>query len=175
MATTTAWEPERFRPILHLQVRLLGIDPLFRRRFDSSDVVHETLLRAHKNRDQFRGTTEAELVGWLQTILRRVVLNMVQKHRDVRLEASLDEAVDESSARLLDYLHAKGPTPDEQAQQQELLRRLAEALDRLPDDQREAILLRDLGPFPAPFQLMVLRSLVGAGLWTPTSTRRCGR
>ncbi len=144
MATTTAWEPERFRPLLHLQVRLLGIDPLFRRRFDSSDVVQETLLKAHKHRDQFRGTTEAELVGWLQAILRRVVLDKVKKEGNVRLEASLHEAVDESSARLHDCLHAKGPAPDEQAQQQEFLRRLDAALDRLPEDQREAVILRDL-------------------------------
>jgi RNA polymerase sigma-70 factor (ECF subfamily) len=145
MATTTVWDPERFRPLLHLQVRLLGIDPLFRRRFDSSDVVQETLLKAHKNRDQFRGTTEAELVRWLQVILRRVVLDKVKKEGDVRLEASLHEAVNESSARLHDCLRAKGPAPDEQAQQQEFLGRLDAALGRLAEGEREAIVLRDLG------------------------------
>jgi RNA polymerase sigma-70 factor (ECF subfamily) len=148
MATTTVWGPERFRPLLHLQVRLLGIDPLFRRRFDSSDVVQETLLKAHKNRDQFRGTTEAELVRWLQVILRRVALDKVKKEGDVRLEASLHEALDQSSSRLHDCLHARGPAPDEQAQQQEFLRRLDAALDRLSEDQREVFILRDLRGAP---------------------------
>src|SRR5206468_1612350 len=107
--------------------------PFFRRRFDSSDVVQETLLKAHQSREQFRGTTEAELVRWLQEILRNVVTNKVREatadKRDVRLEASLQGAVAESSARLQDYLHAKGPAPDEQAQQQEFLGRLDAALD----------------------------------------------
>ena len=34
-----------------------------RRRFDESDLVNETLLRAHKGRAQFHGTTEAELIA----------------------------------------------------------------------------------------------------------------
>jgi RNA polymerase sigma-70 factor (ECF subfamily) len=148
MAATTAWNLDRFRPLLHLQVRLLGLDSRFRRRFDSSDLVQETLLRAHENREQFRGASEAELVRWLQEILRNTAVNKVREatagKRDLRLEASLQQAVAESSARLQDCLHARGPAPDEQVERQELLPRLAAALDQLPPDQRDVVIQRDL-------------------------------
>jgi RNA polymerase sigma-70 factor (ECF subfamily) len=65
MAEASHWQPERYRPLLYLQVRLLQLAPQFRRRFDSSDLVQDALLRAHQYRDQFRGTTDAEWVGWL--------------------------------------------------------------------------------------------------------------
>jgi RNA polymerase sigma-70 factor (ECF subfamily) len=148
MAATTTWNLERFRPLLHLQVRLLGLDPRFLRRFDSSDLVQDTLLRAYENREQFHGASEAELMRWLQEILRNMVVDKVREatagKRDLRLEASLQEAVTESSARLQDCLHARGPSPDEQAERQELLLRLAAALDQLPQDQRDVVIQRDL-------------------------------
>ena len=35
----------------------------------ASDLVQETFLAAHQNFGQFRGKTEAELLGWLRSIL----------------------------------------------------------------------------------------------------------
>jgi hypothetical protein len=39
----------------------------------ASDIVQQTLLQAHEHRDQFRGASEAELVGWLRTILANIL------------------------------------------------------------------------------------------------------
>ena len=36
---------------------------------DPSDLVQETLLKAHQRFEQFRGSTEAELIFWLRRIL----------------------------------------------------------------------------------------------------------
>ncbi len=60
---------EDFREYL----RLLAdhqLDPRLRGQLDPSDIVQQTLLKAHENHDQFRGTTENELRGWLRAILR---------------------------------------------------------------------------------------------------------
>ena len=73
------WHPERYRPLLHLQVHLMKLDPQFRRRFDSSDLVQEALLKAHAHRDRCRGTTEAERVGWLREILKTVAVDKVRE------------------------------------------------------------------------------------------------
>ncbi len=152
MAEDRHWQPERYRPLLYLQVRLLQLDPQFRRRFDSSDLVQEALLKAHQHAGQFRGTTEAERVGWLQGILRNVVTDKVREatadKRDLRLEQSLQAAVAQSSHRIEQFLAAQAPSPGEQAERRELLLRLAAAIDRLPADQREVVVRRDLGGEP---------------------------
>src|SRR5713226_5208632 len=79
MAPANDWQLERYRPLLRLRARQLHLDPRLKRRFDSSDLVQETLLKAHKNLHQFRGTTEAELVKWLQEILANALADQVRK------------------------------------------------------------------------------------------------
>jgi RNA polymerase sigma-70 factor (ECF subfamily) len=131
-----------------LQARRLQLDPRLQRRFDSSDLVQETLLNAHAQLDHFRGRTEAELVRWLQAVLAHTVADEVRKaraqKRDVALEQSLQAALAESSARLEAFLASGQPSPEAQAQRQELLLRIADALEQLPEDQREVLVRRDL-------------------------------
>src|SRR5262245_26619611 len=148
MSAGPAWELERYRPLLKLQARQVELDPRLRRRFDRSDVVQEALLKAHASLGQFRGRTEAELVRWLHEILAGTLVDELRKahaqKRDLALERSLQAAVGDSSARLEAYLADHNPTPGTQAERQELLAQLAGALDQLPDDQRDVVLLRDV-------------------------------
>src|SRR5262245_16944749 len=148
MSARPAWELERYRPLLKLQARQVELDARLQRRFDGSDVVQEALLKAHAHLDQFRGRTEAELVQWLHEILASTLVDEVRKahaqKRDLALEQSLHAAVEESSARLDAYLADRNPTPAAQAERQELLVRIARALDELPADQRDVVLLRDV-------------------------------
>ena len=71
--STEKWQLERYRPLLRLQARRLELDLRLRRRFDSSDLVQETMLKAHEGLDKFKGATEAELIVWLQEILGNVI------------------------------------------------------------------------------------------------------
>jgi RNA polymerase sigma-70 factor (ECF subfamily) len=41
-----AWDPGRYRDLLHLMARRFQLDPRLKRRFDSSDLVQEALLKA---------------------------------------------------------------------------------------------------------------------------------
>src|SRR5260221_6713662 len=139
---------ERCRPLLRLQVRRLQLDERLRRRFDSSDLIQEALMRAVSRADQFRGGSEGEAIRWLQRILRTVLLNKVEEAqtlaRDYRREAPVEQMLAESSARLESFLAAATPTPADRAERAELLLNLADAIDRLPDDQRDVVSLRDL-------------------------------
>jgi RNA polymerase sigma-70 factor (ECF subfamily) len=152
MADARDWHPERYRPLLQLQVRLMQLNSQFRRRFDSSDVVQDALLKAHTHRDRFRGATEPERVRWLQEVLKSVAMDKVREatagKRDLRLELSFEAAVDESSARMGEFLAAPSPSPSQQAERSEWLLRLAQAIDRLAADQREVVIRRDLGGEP---------------------------
>ena len=131
---------ERFRAYLRLLARL-QLDPRLRAKVDASDLAQQTLVQAFQARDQFRGETDAELAAWLRRILARNLAHALRDHgrarRDVGRERSLEQALAASSARLA----AGGPSPSEQAAFNERALQLADALARLPEAQREALVL----------------------------------
>ena len=135
---------ERFRSYLRLLARL-HLDPRLRGKVDPSDLVQQTLLQAHRARDSFRGQSEAELAGWLRQILARTLARAARDRRrgrrDVARERSLEQALEQSAARLEAWPVSERPSPGEQAQRNEQALRLAEALEGLPEAQREAVVL----------------------------------
>jgi RNA polymerase sigma-70 factor (ECF subfamily) len=137
----------RYRTWLGLLARV-EVESRWGRKFDPSDVVQQTLLEAHRAAGQFRGRTEAELLGWLRQILARVLAHEVRRYkgtqrRDVGREVSLQQALEASSRRLGALFTTSDPSPSAQADRREQELRLAEALARLPDDYREVLLLRN--------------------------------
>jgi RNA polymerase sigma-70 factor, ECF subfamily len=136
---------EEYRDYLRVLARA-QLDPRLRGKLDPSDVVQETLLKAHAHKDQFRGGTEVEKRAYLRQILARELLMAARKYgrQHVGLERSLQAALEESSARLEAWLAAEDSTPIERAVREEQLLRLARGLARLPADQREAVELRYL-------------------------------
>jgi RNA polymerase sigma-70 factor (ECF subfamily) len=142
-----AWELERYGDYLRLMARL-QLDPQLQAKLDASDVVQEALLQAHKHRDQFRGASEAELVGWLRTILANTLAGAARRYlteaRDLGRERSLQDSLEQSSARIESWLAAEQSSPSERVMRVEALVRLAGALAQLPAEQRQAIELHHL-------------------------------
>jgi RNA polymerase sigma-70 factor (ECF subfamily) len=151
---------ELYRHYLALLARM-QIGRRLQGKVDASDLVQETFLKAHRGFAQFRGSSEGELVSWLRQILAANLANLVHRHygrqrRDVKLERDLAAEMDASS-RVLDLgLVAQGSSPSQQAARREQAVLLADALERLPADYREVLILRHLEglTFPAVAQRM---------------------
>ncbi|GAC1474776.1 MAG: sigma-70 family RNA polymerase sigma factor [Isosphaeraceae bacterium] len=164
-----ALEPERFRKYLLILARM-SVNEADRARLDPSDVVQETLLNAHRKRDQFRGQTEAEMAAWLRAMLAFDLKDahraLVTKKRGEGRDRSLEAALDKSSAQLGAWLIADQTSPSLGAERHERAIHVADALAELPEDQREALVLRYYdGLTVAEISLQMGRSIVAvAGL-----------
>jgi RNA polymerase sigma-70 factor (ECF subfamily) len=135
------WPLESYRPYLLLLARL-QLGARLRGKVDPSDLVHETILKAHKGRDQFRGHTDAEMRAWLRRILANTLADWADKFGN---EPGIQQALAASSARLESWLEDPlQSTPSQHAEKDEQLRRLASALAQLSDDERTAVELRYL-------------------------------
>jgi RNA polymerase sigma-70 factor (ECF subfamily) len=136
---------ERFRDYLRLLARM-HMDSRLQGKLDPSDLVQQTLLKAHQARAQFRGQTAAEQAAWLRKILARTLANAVRDltraKRDLAMERSLEANLNDSSARLEAWLVAGEASPSQQAERNEQLLDLAETMAELPEIQREVLLLR---------------------------------
>jgi RNA polymerase sigma-70 factor (ECF subfamily) len=153
---------ELYRRYLALLARV-QIGQRLQGKVDASDLVQETFLEAHRNFPKFRGENEAQFVGWLRQILATRLADLLRRYlgtrgRDVRLERELEDALDCSSVLLAGGLIAGELSPSQQAARREQAVLLADALDQLPDDYREALVLRNL-----------------EGLTFPEVARRMGR
>ena len=139
---------ELYRGYLTLLARL-QLGRRLRSKADPTDVVQSAFLKAHRDFPGFRGTTEAELLAWLRQILATSLAGLVRRYagtqrRDPARERDLLPELERSSAALDRGLVAAGESPSEQAAGREQSVRLADALERLPEDYREVLILRHL-------------------------------
>lgn len=102
----------------------------------ASDLVQETLAGAHQNWHQFRGQTLADLRAWLRAILLNEVAMFRRRYtavdaRDVAREVPMSRETPGSESEPI--------APLIRSEQD---RELSEAVSRLPNDYREALVLR---------------------------------
>jgi RNA polymerase sigma-70 factor (ECF subfamily) len=137
---------EHFRSYLLLlaRTRLRGLPDA---RLNASDIVQQTLLDAHRQRQQFRGEGPSEMAAWLRRMLACNLADaqraLHRDKRDVDRERSLEAELAASSARLALWLATDQSSPSQQAARNEQALRLDDALAALPDAQREAIVLHN--------------------------------
>ncbi len=118
-----------------------------RAKVDASDLVQETCLEAHRHFSQFRGKTEVEFRAWLRSILAGLIGSSVRhyrgtKCRDVRLERPIAHPPDDGLPPVNQELTTPSATPSEQVVRREASGRLDRAIEELPPDYREVIILR---------------------------------
>ena len=100
---------------------------------EAEDVVQEAYLRAFRFFGGFRG---GDSRGWLLTIVRNVSYTWLRKRRPDELNLSLDEEIHGREAG--------APDPEGEVLRQAEGRSVKQALETLPLELREVIVLREL-------------------------------
>jgi RNA polymerase sigma-70 factor (ECF subfamily) len=143
-AEVHARDLERFRSYLLLLARK-QMGPRLETKVGASDVVQLTLLEACRAPDKLQGRAEAEQAAWLRKALAHQIAHAARTlgraKRDLSRECALGPAPDASSAQLAILLLDPNSSPSCKADRNERALRVAQALDLLPDAQREAVVL----------------------------------
>lgn len=105
---------------------------------DADDILQDTLLAVAQHLPEFEG--RSSLSSWVFALTRSAC---ARRRRGLKNKPAMS---DEHVAEEPDT----SPSPEAQAAQQELTVALGAALDSLPDDYREVILLRDIEGLTAP-------------------------
>ena len=124
-------------------------DGRLRAKCGPSDIVQETLYEAHRDWSQCRGKTTREQAAWLRKILAHNIVDLerrfLNKRRDVSLERSLEQAIEQSSRRLGAIALAEDvECPLEHMVREEALLEVADVLAELPPLQYESIVRHHL-------------------------------
>ena len=125
---------EHQRMVVQLAMNLLGD------RDEALDLSQEVFLRVFRTIHRFRGQSS------LRTWIYRIAVNQARnRHRFWRRRHRADQvSLDDHLATHGDFISEGDATPERVLAQKELASRLQAALDRLPFDQRTAIVLREI-------------------------------
>jgi RNA polymerase sigma-70 factor, ECF subfamily len=126
------------------------MDPRLAARVDPSDVVQETLAEADRRLDGYLKDRPLPFYPWLRQIAWDRMVEQHRRHvRAARRSVTREEArplglPEGSAAELADRLLARPGSPSVSAQREELRGRVRAALEALPGQDREVLVLRHL-------------------------------
>jgi RNA polymerase sigma-70 factor (ECF subfamily) len=123
------------KPVMNFLYRQVGSEAL------AEDLLQEVFLRIIQGAPTYKA--KAKFTTWLYTIARNLCVDNARraKHRKAR---SLDQPLGEDGKSTMgDFVPDKGATPDRQAIGKQLQGRIAQAIEALPEEQREVFLMRE--------------------------------
>ncbi len=137
----------KYEPYLRMLART-QMRKAYQAKVGASDMVQQAMLQACQGLEGFRGATEPEFRAWLRQILARHLCHLDRDlhrdKRDIRREQSMEQQLAQSSMKLEGLLAGDGPTPSQNVSYGENVIRLADAIERLPESQCEAVRLHYL-------------------------------
>jgi RNA polymerase sigma-70 factor (subfamily 1) len=124
----------------------LQVDSRLKGKVDLSGIVQQTLLEAHLAKEKVKDEPSEKQLAWLRRVLAHNLADEIRKvrsdKRDARRERSLHAAIEDSSVRLETCIPADQSSAGARLERQERAVQIAEALGRLPEAQREALVMQ---------------------------------
>lgn len=124
---------ENQKRVYNLALRIVGVEL-------AEDAAQEAFLRAWRGRESFQG--ESSFTGWLYQVTRNTCIDLLRRKgvSEGGGLVSLEGDEDEPALQLPD----PAPGPQERTEQAERARVIRQALNRLPPDKRNPLVLRAL-------------------------------
>jgi len=108
---------------------------------DASDAAQEALVRVYTRLQNFRG--DSAFSTWLFRVVTNTCLDELRRRGRLRC-ASLDDPLQCEEGALIRQTTAEADSPVDLAERRELQAVVKGAIDRLPNDYRAVVVLRDL-------------------------------
>jgi len=117
---------------------------MVRNREDAKDLTQDAFVKAYNKLDSFR--LESSFYTWLYRISMNITIDFIRKAKR-RGTSEFDEtqAVKEGDGTIAESHHADSPSKE--LERKQLYKKIMSALEKLPEDQRQVILLRELEGF----------------------------
>ena len=124
------------------------LDRRLRGREDSSDILQQVYIDAHKNISSYLKRPQLSFYVWLRQLTSQRLIDVYRRHmkaerRDVRQEISIDKSNSGvTSASMAIQLAALMPTPSQVAMQAEMIAQIESSLQSMDSLDREILALR---------------------------------
>ncbi|MGV3614127.1 MAG: sigma-70 family RNA polymerase sigma factor [Fimbriimonas sp.] len=135
-----AGDHEAFDRLIHRYQRMVYVFAmrLSRDRDEAEDIASEAMIRAHRSLDSFRGS--AAFSTWLCRIVTNCHLDR-KKRASRRPTVSLDAPYTDEFCPRREQIVSTAASPLEEATRERAVQRLLAAMDRLPENQRDLIVM----------------------------------
>jgi RNA polymerase sigma-70 factor (ECF subfamily) len=119
-------------PVLSYFVRMVRDQGL------AEDLTQEVFLRVYQARERYQ--PDARFTTWLYRIATNLALNALRDRKSEKV-AEVSERPDGDESNILDRMPDERPTVEEQMVESDRQRLIRQAVERLPDNQRAAVIL----------------------------------
>jgi RNA polymerase sigma-70 factor (ECF subfamily) len=111
---------------------------------DASDLAQEVFLRVYKSLKGFK--EQSSFSTWIYSITKNVCLDEIRRRKNKNV-VYLDEDIRLNDGDVARQLESRDDTPEETAERNELRRQINDVINKLNDEHRMVIILRDIQGF----------------------------
>lgn len=112
---------------------------------DARDVAQDAFVKAFQNLHRFR--LESKFYTWICRIAMNLSIDHLRKRKH-RNHAEFDDMRGVSDGAQVVRLHSKRDDPSENVSRKRMYKTIMDAVDELPGDQRQVLILRELEDMP---------------------------